>query len=364
MDSTEQVKAIRALSSEIPLNDFGLPTGIYRTDLLPYHDYRPPSSPHPSTEAPHLQAPQANGVESDVNGTPRGGDGEGVGLTIDHSDVRSDLSLTSVPQDTEEVKPIEIYRIAGFPAEQLHHAFMPLQFDEGFPAFESGQAFWSRLEYEPADAFEAFQKYLQMSLGTPGTIPEFDDEDLNYDGQSATGTRNISFLVAGQFSDKQVLPMLQIFQSYYHLYYWGMRAHAYDLYRIAQYRTQQELRMVETQDEHYVQTRRLRHRLMQYMNNEEEFWDMMTPKTGIDMFKTLTSLERISAGLPASGPINEAAEANRGKPFEVTLRSVAQTHRRVQSVSLDEEGEVLDKALEDPETTEVLQELIIKTGGF
>jgi len=324
------------------MNDFGLPTGIYRTDLLPYHDYKE----HSPTIAPVA---------------PMGGNGVGVGV-IEHSDIENDLSLTSVPQ--EEQTELDIYRIAGFPAESLHGAFMPLQFDEGFPAFENGQPFWSRLEYEPNDAFEAFQKYLQMSLGTPGTVPKYDDTDNEYDGTSATGTRNISILAANQFVDKQVLQMAQIYQQYYHLYYWGMRAHAYDLYRIAQYRTQQELRMVETQDEHYVQTRRLRHRLMQYMNNEEEFWDMMTPKTGIDMFKTVTTLERISAGLPASGPINEANEANRGKPFEVTLRSVAQTNRRVQNVSLDEEGEVLDKALEDPETTEVLQELIIKTGGY
>ncbi len=38
-----QVEALRALQAEIPLNDFGLPTGIYRTDLLPFHDYHPES---------------------------------------------------------------------------------------------------------------------------------------------------------------------------------------------------------------------------------------------------------------------------------------------------------------------------------
>ncbi len=355
MDSTQQVQAIRTLSAEIPLNDFGLPTGIYRTDLLPYHDYK----------APRSSAVASNGDGSD-NGDGANGVNDG-GVVIDHSDIQSDLSLTSVPHETgeaDEADVPDIYRIAGFPAHELHNAFMPLQFDEGFPAFENGQPFWSRLEYEPSDAFEAFQKYLQMSLGSPGTIPSVEDDDTDYDGRSATGTRNISILVAGQFEDRQLLQMGQIYQQYFHLYYWGVRAHAYDLFRIAQYRTQQELRMVETQDEHYVQTRRLRHRLMQYFNNEEEFWDMMTPKTGIDMFKTVTSLERISAGLPAGGPANEASEANRGRPFEVTLRSVAQTNRRIRDVNVDEEGEVLDRALEDPETTEILQELIIKTGAF
>jgi len=331
---SHQVDAIRSLTTEIPLNDFGMPTGIYRTDLLPFHDYEPANQPLPMDPSTLLLE----------------------GTTTEDPSV-SEFSLTSVPQEEEP----KIYRIAGFPARALHGAFMPLQFDEGFPAFDNGQPFWSRLDYEPSDAFEAFQKYLQMSLGRASTI-EGTGEDEEYDGSDATGTRNISTLASNLFPDNQLLLMTQKFQEYYHLYYWGMRAHAYDLYRIAQYRTQQELRAVETQDEHYVQTRRLRHRLMQYMNDEEDFWDMMTPKTGIDMFKTITSLERVSAGLPAGGPI--ADDTKRGQPFEVTMRTVAQTNRRVESNVISEEGEVLDKALEDPNATEILQELIIKTGGY
>lgn len=339
-----QVDAIRSLTGEIPLNDFGLPTGIYRTDLLPFHDYEP-------ANAPRVNGAQPTPLDPNtllLNGTTE----------EEEEDTDSEFSLTSVPHD-----PNKVYRIAGFPARALHGAFMPLQFDEGFPAFNNGQPFWARLDYEPADAFEAFQKYLQMSFGRASTL-EGEGEDEEYDGSDATGTRNISTLTANLFPDNQLLMMTQKYQEYYHLYYWGMRAHAYDLYRIVQYRTQQELRAVETQDEHYVQTRRLRHRLMQYMNDEEDFWDMMTPKTGIDMFKTITSLERVSAGLPAGGPISDANEAIRGQPFEVTMRTVAQTNRRVDKNIISEEGEVLDKALEDPAATEILQELIIKTGGY
>ena len=47
------VMAIRQLTAELPLNDFGLPTGIYRTDLLPYHEYIPPGTRVPdATDAP------------------------------------------------------------------------------------------------------------------------------------------------------------------------------------------------------------------------------------------------------------------------------------------------------------------------
>ncbi|KKL47122.1 hypothetical protein LCGC14_2338710 [marine sediment metagenome] len=142
-----------------------------------------------------------------------------------------------------------------------------------------------------------------------------------------------------------------------------MRAHAYDLFRVARYRQQQEHRAIETQDEHYIESRRLRHRLMQYMNDDEEFWALMTPKIGVDMLKMVTGLERVSAGMPAAGPINEQGEGRAGQPFEIAFRTVAQTNRTTKGTVVTDEGEVLDNALKDPKTTEVLQELIIRSGG-
>jgi len=109
---SHQVDAIRSLTTEIPLNDFGMPTGIYRTDLLPFHDYEPANQPLPMDPSTLLLE----------------------GTTTEDPSV-SEFSLTSVPQEEEP----KIYRIAGFPARALHGAFMPLQFDEGFPAFDNGQ---------------------------------------------------------------------------------------------------------------------------------------------------------------------------------------------------------------------------------
>ena len=139
-----------------------------------------------------------------------------------------------------------------------------------------------------------------------------------------------------------------------------MRVHAYDLFRVAQFKVAQEYRAVETQGDHYVQSQRLRHRLMKYMDNEEEFWPMMTPKVALDMFRTLTQLERVSSGLPAAGPVSDKTEDRSGTPFEVTLRTIANTHRQDTGVTIDESGEILDKALESSEATELLQELIIR----
>ncbi len=319
-----QVEAIRNLTSEIPLNDFGLPTGVYRTDLLPFHDYKP------------------------TNGT------NGVKVTLVEGN-GADL-MPGAPASKEVPAPIE-YRTAGFPTKALSTAFVPLQYDEGFPAFMDGSPFWGRLEFEPTDAFQAFQRYLQMNLGRPASND--DDEDH---GSAASGTRSVTQLATTLHPDSSLLKMASLYQGYYHLYYWGLRSHAYDLFRVAQHRQQQELRAIETQDEHYVQSRRIRHRLTQYMDNEEEFWDMMTPKVALEMHKHLTQLERISAGIPAAGPMKDESESNRGTPFEIAFRTVAQSNRTSKGVTITDEGEILDKALEDPAVTETLQELIIRSG--
>ncbi len=342
-----QLEALRGLQAEIPLNDFNLPTGIYRTDLLPFHDYVPPNALAPNGK--DLKS-RSTGITDIELGTPEESE--------DILDGSQDGSSAVAPQ-VRPPQELMNYRIAGFPADALSRAFVPLQYDEGFPAFENGIPFWGRLEFEPTDAYQAFQRYLEMNLGVAAD-PEVDDDS----GRPASGTRSISQLVATLHPDSNVLKMADTYQEYYHLYYWGSRAHSYDLYRVAQHRKMQELRAVETQDEHYVISRRLRAKLMQYFNDDENFWDMMTPKVGIDMLKTLIGVERVSAGIPAAGPQTPEQAANAGKPFEMVLQTVAQTNRTVgDGHTIDEDGEVLDNALDDPETVALLQRIIIRQGS-
>ncbi len=330
-----QVEAMRSLTKEIPLNDFGMPTGIYRTDLLPFHDYKPSHST-PTTVAELVP----------------------TSLPALEFNAENAKGLTEGLHEPYIEEP-QTYRIAGFPAETIHNAFMPLQYDEGFPAFGSGLPFWAKLDYEPADAFLAFEEYLQMSKGK---MPiDMEDEADEYNGEAATGSRNISLLATSMHNGKG-LEMASLYQDYYHLYYWGMRAHSYDLCRLAQHRAQQEIRAVETLDDQYVSARRLRHRVMMYMENNEDFWDLMTPKIAIDVLKTSSQMERISAGLPAAGPPNANQPNNGGRTFEMEVQTISQTHRRVESQDLTEEGAILDRALESPESTEILQRLIIKAG--
>lgn len=381
MDVTAQTEnpnipeIMRTLASELPLNDFGLPTGIYRSDLLPFHLYDPhapkatvgPSelSNPPLLEQSH-EVQAADAVQEHSPGQPQDPTEDPVpvdpfSLLNGQGDGLPDMI---VPKRTHRVEPekavsVSEYRIAGFPAAALQGAFVFMQYDEGFPAFEDGSAFWNRLSFEPQDAYMAFERYMLMSFAKPVKVDE--------ESENSAGTRSISTLVSQikpDASDVEILALTQQLKDYYHLYYWGLRARSYDLFRVTQHRQQQEIRAIETHDDHYLKARGMRAKLEEYMEDEEDFWDLMTPKVAIDFHKHLTGLERISAGVPASGPM--VKDESGGKSFELEFATVAQAHRGEGAGSGDivnEDGEVLDQALEDPAAVEVLQKLIIRTGG-
>jgi len=380
LDIDYTVLALRQLAAELPMNDFGLPTGIYRTDLLPFHEYVPPGAPTkiddpeittgvpgdpgiPDTPAQESEELDAL-APSDVSADPFSSSVDAFSLLAGQGDGAPDYMPARTSTREAPTLDLEVaeYRIAGFPAKSLHNAFVPLQYDEGFPAFEDGRPFWGRLEFESSDAYLIFQRYLQMSFGRAS-----DPEDEDDFGIAAQGTRSINSLVlqlTPGINDAKLLELTERFKQYYHLYYWGLRAKSYDLFRVTEYRQKQELRAIETQDDHYIQTRKLRKRLEQYMESDEEFWDMMTPKTGIDMFKTITQLERVSAGIPAGGPMTKEVEGG-GRSFEVAFRTMAQDQHGESVVgdTISEDGHILDKALEDPAATKILQEIIIKSGN-
>jgi len=368
------VLAIRQLTAELPMNDFGLPTGIYRTDLLPFHDYIPPGSYQDSedddsgavVEPSQVKPVDLSGAESTdsaADPTFTQMEADPFALMSGQGDGLPDVVVPRVRQEFTKSKAVATrdYRIAGFPAKALQAAFVSLQYDEGFPAFEDGRTFWSKLDYEPNDAFMAFNRYLQMNMGRVAD-PE-DEEDY---GVAASGTRAISTLVQMMtpgISDKMLIQRIEQLKMYSHLYYWGLRTKSYDLFRVVQYRQQQEIRAIETQDDHFIQARKLRNKVMNYMESEEDFWDLMTPKVAVDLLKTTTQLERISAGIPAAGPSVKEGDGSSGRSFEISYRTIAQDQAGdsgSDTALIDQEGHVLDAALESPEATKILQELIIK----
>lgn len=318
-----RMEAMRALTLTLPMNEYGLPLAIYRSDLLPFDEWEDP--------ALALSTKLAEDAE------------ESVQLVENEDGVFEHPALT----------PSVIHRIAGFPSTHVVNASVALNYDEGYPAFDDGQTFWSQLHYEPAEAYEAFQRYLTMSYGRAPN-PE-DDDDI---GEAATAQRSISDLALSYGgNDGEIIHLTEKMKLWFHEYYWGHRAKAYDFYKIAAHRKQQEMRAIETNDHHYFLGRTLVNKAMAFIEAEEDFFDMLTPKTAIDLLKMGTQLERLASGQGATAPA-AAKEGSRSQTLELHMRSVAQDSNP-QGETL-EHGESFEEAYDDPELLDDMQELIVR----
>lgn len=374
----QQLTAIKALKQEIAINDYGLPVGIYRLDMLPFHNYDPSFIAQAQTNllesSSGMEAHSSPGHEDDINED----DDEFLDISDEdssildsydtHDEVDVDLGVLA-GSDASSLQPAIIleHRTAGFLTEDLRHSFMPLEYTEGFPSFANGDPFWLQMIYEPADAYHAFHRYLQMSATLPADTPSFVNTSaiaLKKQAAGATGFRSIALLASQMHPDDAgLLEFQQKLKLWSELYYWEWRAKAYDHFRVARHRQQQELRAIETQDSHYNMARRITAKLMQYIDTDEDFMDQMTPKVAFDGLKLATALERVSAGLPASGPLREDAEGNvRVTSMEMTMRRIGQSSKAGGEEELIQEdgSALLTRALQSPEELAVLQEMILR----
>ena len=261
--------------------------------------------------------------------------------------------LTAELPTNEFGLPLGIYRLDLIPneptREELRNAFVPLTYNEGFPAFADGRPLWSHLPFEPAEAFQAFDGYLRLPLYT------------------GSGSRSLFDLTANAndlgIPNNIIEP--EALQHFYFGYFWDYRVKAYDMWSTASRRKAQEIRAVETLDSHYFKSRALMKRLMQYLEDEEEFWDLMTPKVAIDFYNKLVATQRISAGLNTTGGNgsrgSNSDESNEGASVEILFRNLAQQNADArEGITIDQSNEALQQALDDPQTAEMAQELIIK----
>lgn len=325
---SERARLCKELLGKLPSNDFGLPVGIYRPDLLPQLD--------PDTDAyggEYSDGSESLGpTDSSVAKTEQSlFIGDVLGEGEDASGVVSDL----VPRQRSLADQL--------PHSTLQAAYVPLSYDEGYPTLPQGMPVWGQFPFEPPAAYEAFQKYLEMSH------------------KSGLGVRMLSELPKFANSYAVQITMSDVHEFYY-LYYWGIRAKAFDMFQTASLQKQQELRALQVVDTHYKMTDKLMERLEEFMNDDEDFWDMMTPKTAVDMLKAITAIQRTSVGLPAAGPAqHKSGEDPRGSSLEFIMRQVAQkTTSQHEGELLQENGNILNDILEDPEMTSVAQELILR----
>jgi len=362
-----QYHVMRELQYNTPLNSFGLPNGIYRLDLLPFHNYIPKGT-----------------IAGNTNTNTNANANTNVDVDANTNDANDDMLRTEESQ--QRMNLVEAYdeqRIAGFRRKDLLIAYTDLHYAEGFPAFQNGSPFWSKLLWEPMDAYTAFEHYLQFSIDTKET-------------QGDTEIRSISALASRLslrgYNPEQIAVAQEQFSRWSVLYYWTYRAKAYDLYRVVQHRKSLELRAIETTDNHYLIAKKLFQKLEVYLEDEERFWDLLTPKVAVDLLKTLTGLQRLSAGLPMGAPnaigkgehlgAGIGSMVTAGQSMEVILRQVAQSAGLgvgggtvgggIEGTTLDQNGNIISQAKGDsllnrvmanPDLTAITQELIIKLGS-
>jgi len=277
--------------------------------------------------------------------------------------------MARVPHTTEGL-PVAYFRADLLPAEKpkgaeeelqgLKNASADLSYEHGYPTFPDGRPFWYKLDFEPAFAYGAFQIYLDSldsgprELGGMSKNPELLAIALQMYGVMEGETTFPEERLAG------------ILYEYFNLYYWRQRARAHDLFREAASRHIRLRRQSSLEESHYVLATALLGQLKEQVLNSPSFFTDMAPKTAADLLGKLVAIQRVSVGLPASGPLSQK-ETPEDTTFEMILRSLKSRAEQPNNGQVyDQQGNavgskgLVDKILGDKETAGMMQEMIIR----
>lgn len=272
---------IEQLTTSIPLNEYKLPLFIYRPDMLDH-----------TFVAKSLAAGGQSTTPTSVGPAQRAGDG------------------------LEELDA------------HLNAAVVPLTYNEGYPVTPAGIPFWSKLEFEPQSAYDAFIEYLELG-----------------------GARQISSLQAFDLDEVR---------EFFHMFYWTFRVKAFDLYKVAHHQQQKLQRMLSTEDNHYIMAQQLVNRVYNYLQTTDLNEETITPDKAVAMLEKLVKVQRISVGLPANGESKENTGNNRQvTPVNVIMQQISQTNE----ATTDNQTNGIDLLLENPDSVDLAQQLIIRLNG-
>lgn len=307
---------VSTLMKKTPHNKLGLPEGIYRPDLLPSPSLLfTPSIPHEDDRPSSLLS----------------------GESSDGSNLPAPLSSNSLSSSQDIVAHPEV-----------RTAYTPLCYVEGYPTY-NGMPFWSQLPFEPPEAYAAFQAYL--SQGKQGARQLYlvpDSENLPY-----------------EVSDEDV-------HEWFDLFYWASRSRAHDMFKAAHRRREREMRVMDSEDSHFLMAERLLNIATAYLDEqEEELIELMSPKDLLEFVKTASQLQRVSLGLPGNGPASKEPQSSTGvAPMEIIMRQVAQeSHIGDSSDDSEQQNrseankQKLQQVLRNPEALKNAQELILRLGA-
>jgi hypothetical protein len=252
----------------------------------------------------------------------------------------------------------------------LQAASIEISFDQGFPTLETGATLWSRFPWEPADAFEMFQRYVDMpTLHAEAGGPGIDAGVESGRAAIQIAVRDISTLAeiyqpipgsrqAREFQDRS--KYVAYIREMATLYCWPMRVKAYDLFIAAAYRKWREQQTYALEQKHYRSADALLSRaqkeLIARMDDPERMVDIKE-KDLLDMITKMMQIQRISLGLSvAGGGKDETTPKNAS--LELTLRTIAKGAGEEARQMQDDES--IQALLDDPDALVKAQELIIR----
>ena len=269
---------LKQVTVSIPVNESGLPLGIYRPDMLDFQ---------------YIKEKLAQGSTTTTSFSPHSMRGSGI-------------------------DEINAY---------LESAFVRIVYDNGYPAFVTGLPLWKQLEFEPNATYQIFMEYIALP-----------------------GIRRIDSLIA--YPEHELL-------EYSGLYYWPLRAKAFDVFRLAHHQKIKLQRMLDVEDTHYAQATKIMSGVMKYLSAVD--WDDLdevgiTPDKAVAMMEKLVKIQRISVGLPANGESKESLQVRPDMTTEELMQRISQADR----MQVEEQDDELDLLTDNPESIALAQELLIQ----
>lgn len=211
-----------------------------------------------------------------------------------------------------------------FAQEMLDQAIVHVKWDQGFPTILREDPLWARLEFEPENAFRCFLEYA-----------------------SQEGIRSIHKI------DHESRDLVL---EWFHMYYWMPRAKALDMFRAAHHYRLRERRILDLEDNHWIEGEKIMKRLQNAISNktEEQLLEMDVDKL-ISSMERIAKIQRSAVGLSTSGGDQVQPKST---SVEVAIKNTTQEGPR------KVEENLLDPALfEDPALLSAAQDLVIKVSN-
>jgi hypothetical protein len=345
-DHIDPAEVARTAQERVPTNVYGLPLGIYRSDLMaPSQVVRGQLLPE------DLPTPPAPEPGYGVKGSSR---------FIQHNG-----------------SPVLV-----LDERVLRQAYVELNYEEGYPQLPSGLAMWDRLPWEPHEAYVAFEAYLKMGLkgsrftahlaadarlqaqilgaqalgysNSPGGAMGAAPSVVAAKGQLRAGERSPAPQGArgaqigeGSFPQSHDAPglgpdalatsdddidgiapeydnstrLMLVLRQWYQVYQWAYRAKAYDQFYVTSLQRQRQMMAIQLESNHYLIAERLAQKALVFMgvaqsedgkipeealteSGQNRFWAEATPKVILETLAMAVKLQRLSLGLQGAAPSN------------------------------------------------------------